>query len=237
MSSLSVQLNKPNSKSRIPVLIRNKPKNFVPKRKIDYSVARTDEEWDALIGPDTPAGKAYWAGVSKRKKDRLTSTIGGFATSLERTFLQIVKDPVVVLAFLAAIAIAVSYNSNPASSIVHSLVDSLNKYEMSKPLGNWISTNIKKFVGFVIFLPSLFSVQGDYRVYLSAAIAVWVFFVDEISIWQYVLQCGLVLLYFRKELVNYRIIIILLGVFVWYSGHLIPQAATVASSTHRPTGK
>lgn len=85
---------------------------------------------------------------------------------------------------------------------------------------NWIDVTETKIIGFLIFLPVLVTVKNEYKIQIVIASLLWVIFIPEHQIIQYVFQAAILRVFLRlpSHAKMERLILLAITAVLYFSG-------------------
>lgn len=133
---------------------------------------------------------------------------GSFFDRVSRVLIDSLNNPMVITMIGIILAILISHlndpNNGPLSRFINGLIDNPS----TKELGNWLKANINRFLGFLTFLPAVFSVQRKDRTMVFISVLIWIFVTPYGSYYQYAYQAVVLLLFYRLSRPSDRAILI-----------------------------
>lgn len=131
------------------------------------------------------------------------------------------NDPVfLLLTIVAAVTVYFHYTSFAAGP-----VGLWVKENPSNKLAVWVAANEKRFLGAVVFLPTVYKVPVVHRPLIGVLIVLWVALVPESGVCQYIVQSAALFMYVNVKRSASRLALIALVCAVYWSGWFVVSTA------------
>lgn len=135
------------------------------------------------------------------------------ASDLFSTIQRVLYNPVVLLSILACTALVVTHSTTFGDGFVGKWVQNNKDNTVAK----WVGDNNEKFLGLIIFLPTIVASPKKIQVLLAAATILWVMLVPESTNFQYLIQSAAMFLYFKVKSQT-RVLIVISVCVLYYMG-------------------
>jgi hypothetical protein len=133
--------------------------------------------------------------------------------------------------FMLVLAICATVIFTALGGVDKSVIASLLTSYKDTALAKWIIANQMSFIGAMTFVPVVYAAPDSYKVVVGVCAALWVLFVKETTVVEYVVQAAALHYYTRVNRVSTRITIAGLVVLAYWLGYLAMPAANVSSGT------
>lgn len=153
--------------------------------------------------------------VNKARTSAASFDLTDAISDVSATIQSSLRNPVVLITLLAAVALVVTHNTAFSDGVV-------GKWIANNPTNAaaiWIEANKNKFLGLVIFAPSVIASPDAVRVMLTIASLLWVMIIPEAEAFQYLIQSAALFLYFKTRKSNTRLVIIGFVIAMYYAGY------------------
>lgn len=139
----------------------------------------------------------------------------------------LLRDRTAMLLILLSVVFIFTHLQDPATSLITSISKRLASIDALAFLGKWVQANSMKVIGILTFLPICLSAPKGYdAIAILFGAVLWVLFVPESSVWQYVIQAALLRSFLAVRTYEHRITMVILGACVYF---LLPALTTVSS--------
>jgi hypothetical protein len=121
-----------------------------------------------------------------------TFDFGNVMSDLQASLTQSFNRPVVLVTFVFAFYLVVAaptYDTSP----LRPYIDKMG----NNTVATWIKDNYPKFLGLVIFTPTVVDLQPNYRTTVAIISLAWVMLVSQKETWEYLFQSLCLHTYFR----------------------------------------
>nr|AQM55319.1 hypothetical protein 3 [Ngewotan negevirus]AQM55321.1 hypothetical protein 3 [Ngewotan negevirus]AQM55324.1 hypothetical protein 3 [Ngewotan negevirus] len=161
------------------------------------------------------------------KRPNTTFDLNSVISDITSTFTKGLNRPLVLLSVVCVIALVVTHSTNFSSGIVGKWIADRST---TNSLALWVHENQARFLGLAIFLPAVLDSPENVRVAVTLASCFWVMLIPASSVYEYVIQALALHTYFRVQLQNSRIFILLLVGVLYFFGHITLTPNPAASS-------
>nr|UCD53732.1 MAG: hypothetical protein 2 [Virgaviridae sp.] len=159
-----------------------------------------------IVRPSAPKKSNKPVKKSKNYSDVVDDILNSFVLALNR--------PIVLVVLLCVFAVVYTHRTQFDSGVIGQWI----KKNHDNALAVWVRDNSMKFLGLLIFLPTVLDSPQKVQPLLFGASFFWVLLVPEALIYEYVIQSIALHTYFRVKLQKSRLVIILFVVFVYFAG-------------------
>lgn len=167
----------------------------------------------------------------KKKTTRDSFDLGTITTDILDSITNSFKRPVVLLSALVVAALVVTHYDVFSDGYIGQWV----KSNPTNSFAQWIGKNEMRFIGLLIFVPTLMDLPKNVQMLASVGTLFWCMIVPETSVLQYVLQSLALHTYFRVKLQSSRIAIIAFVATAYYVGWFTVDTKTASISTSAPS--
>lgn len=147
----------------------------------------------------------------KTREYDFSQTLSDISQSLARGL----NRPLVLLTVVIATAVILTHQTDFNSGFLGSYIS--QGVRNNNTLALWINKNSDKFLGLVIFAPSIIDSPRSVQLLLALSVVLWVMIIPQASIFEYLIQSIALHTYFRVNNKSTRIFIII-AVIVAYIG-------------------
>lgn len=167
----------------------------------------------------------------RRPKQNLGFDLNAVVSDITTTFTKGLNRPLVLLSVVCVCALVVTHSSDFTSGVVGKWI---SEKSSTNSAALWVHQNQARFLGLAIFLPAILDTPDSVRVAVSLASVFWVMLIPAASIYEYVIQAFALHTYFRVQLQNSRILILLTVGVLYFLGHitLSPTSPLTASAVN-----
>nr|QVG74711.1 hypothetical protein 2 [ssRNA positive-strand virus sp.] len=151
--------------------------------------------------------------IQKKLKPK-NKTYNDVMDDIINSFVLALNRPIVLVVLLCVVAVVYTHHTQFDTGVIGQWI----KKNHNNALAIWIKDNSMKFLGLLIFLPTVLDSPQKVQPLLFGASFFWVLLVPEASIYEYVVQSIALHTYFRVKLQKSRLVIILFVVFVYFAG-------------------
>lgn len=159
-----------------------------------------------IVRPPPPKKQKKSVKKSNNYSDVFDDILNSFVLALNR--------PIVLVVLLCVVAVVYTHHIQFDTGVIGQWV----KKNPNNALAIWIRDNSMKFLGLLIFFPTILDSPQKVQPLLFGASFFWVLLVPEASIYEYVIQSVALHTYFRVKLQKSRFVIILFVAFVYFAG-------------------
>jgi hypothetical protein len=135
-------------------------------------------------------------------------------------FTQMISEPSFVFAIIVIGSIVFFHIADGYESPIDNFVLYLNKSESTKHIGTWLSTNKDRFVGTLIFIPTVFVVNARYRMMVIISAIIFLYFLPIVNWFEYLLLSIMLLFYCKMPDKSIRFAIIITAFISYYIGFI-----------------
>lgn len=162
----------------------------------------------------------------KKSKNKNRSDFGSIVSDVFDSITNSFKRPTVLLSALVVTALVITHYDVFDNGFVGKWV----KANPDNSFAQWIGKNEMRFIGLLIFVPTLIDLPKNVQILASVGAIFWCLIVPETSVFQYVLQSLSLHTYFRVKQQSSRIAIILFVAVAYYVGWMTISSTTTTSS-------
>lgn len=115
----------------------------------------------------------------------------------------------------------------------------LKEHAATNSLAKWILTNNMKFLGGLIFLPTLYALPSDVSNMMLIGVLAWIFLIPEYSTYEYLVQSFALHTFFRVRQSSTRVFLVVVVAILWFLGIFVfnkPKLPVSATAAKPPTG-
>lgn len=163
----------------------------------------------------------------KSKRTDTTFDLNSVVADVTSTFTKGLNRPLVLLSVVCVVALVVTHSTNFSSGVVGKWIA---EKSTSNSLALWVHENQARFLGLAIFLPAVLDTPENVRVAVTLASCFWVMLIPASSVYEYVIHALALHTYFRVQLQNSRIFILLAVGVLYFFGHITLASNSAASS-------
>lgn len=143
------------------------------------------------------------------------------------TVLRAVNDPIfLLLSVLAAMTVYFHYTSFASGPVGQWVAEN-----PGNKLAKWVSANEKRFLGAVLFLPSVYRMPQAHRAIVAVLVIMWVALIPESGVYQYAVQSFALFLYVNVKRSSTRMTLIAVVCAIYWSGWLVEPASVATAKT------
>lgn len=172
-----------------------------------------------------PIQRQFISVKSKPSPKQKLDVVGKIMTTIQR----ICNDPMIMMLMILASYLVINHHKFAGESVITNWIK-LIKDNGNANVAEFLTNNLKKLVGVLVFFPAILTVPVKFRSITIFAVGTWIWLIPESSPWQYVIQACILVFYFRLPDISDKIIIIAFGAVMWTAGYLLPAAMNVSSS-------
>lgn len=149
---------------------------------------------------------------------------GGDFMVVFQNFVNYVKIAVSNGTFLITLAIVCyllfSYQ-NHDDNIIRVGINKMIADPTFKHVGEWLSRNIVKFVGFIAFIPAIVNAPANKQALTGVLAFLWVWFVPEHNSFEYIVQGILLYLFVKTKSDKYKLMVFVMVLILYFSQYII----------------
>lgn len=154
---------------------------------------------------------------NNKPKQKNKKNYKDYTDILEDIFNSIVvalNRPIVLIVLLCVIAVVYTHHTHFDSGLIGKWV----KANSTNSLAIWIRDNVLKFLGLLIFIPTILDSPSKTQPLLFATAIFWVMIIPEASIYEYVIQSFALHTYFRVKLQKTRLTLLIFVIIAYFAG-------------------
>lgn len=154
---------------------------------------------------------------TNKTKQKVKKNYKDYTDILEDIFNSLVlalNRPIVLIVLLCVVAVVYTHHTHFDSGLIGKWV----KANSSNSLAIWIKDNVMKFLGLLIFIPTILDSPSKTQPLLFATAIFWVMLIPEASIYEYVIQSFALHTYFRVKLQKTRLTLIIFVIIAYFAG-------------------
>lgn len=153
----------------------------------------------------------------KRNRSSTTFDLNSVVSDISSTFTKGLNRPLVLLSVVCVVALVVTHNADFSSGVVGKWIA---EKSTTNSLALWVHQNQVRFLGLAVFLPAVLDTPDNVRMAVALASCFWVMLIPAVSIYEYVIQALALHTYFRVQLQNSRIFILITVGVLYFFGHI-----------------
>ncbi|QBR99596.1 hypothetical protein [Manglie virus] len=164
-----------------------------------------------------PAARTVSRNSATPKRPNTTFDLNSVVADVTSTFTKGLNRPLVLLSVVCVVALVVTHSTDFSSGVVGKWIADKST---TNSLALWVHENQARFLGLAIFLPAVLDSPENVRVAVTLASCFWVMLIPASSVYEYVIQALALHTYFRVQLQNSRIFILLVVCVLYFFGHI-----------------
>lgn len=149
---------------------------------------------------------------------------GGDFMVVFQNFVNYVKIAVSNGTFLITLAVVCyvlfSYQ-NHEDNIIRVGINKLIADPTFKHVGEWLSRNVVKFVGFIAFIPAVVNAPANKQALTGVLAFLWVWFVPEHNSFEYIIQGVLLYLFVKTKSDKYKLMVFVMVLMLYFGQYII----------------
>lgn len=184
------------------------------KRSAGKNVAAARSTTSQKVAVPTASKKSTPA---KRNRSNTMFDLNSVISDISSTFTKGLNRPLVLLSVVCVVALVVTHNADFSSGVVGKWIA---EKSASNSLALWVHQNQVRFLGLAVFLPAVLDTPDNVRIAVALSSCFWVMLIPAVSIYEYVIQALALHTYFRVQLQNSRIFILMAVGVLYFFGHI-----------------
>lgn len=133
-----------------------------------------------------------------------------FFDDLFKSIKTALSNEVVVLSVVIVVALVSLHVTDPDSGPIGNMISKLKKGSY-KNIGDFLETHIKKLLGVLIFIPVIYPIRKDQKLYIILFTAFWILITPASSPLIYFLQAMTLYLYLKLRKSSHKVVIVIIG--------------------------
>ena len=157
---------------------------------------------------------------TKKTKAKTKNKTKDFFEDLWTSFSTAFNSPHIIAVLIISVGVVVTHISDPQSGPLSGVISNLKNNTNTESLGNWLSENLVKFVGIIIFIPAVVSIPEKNRATIGILSLLWVYIIPEATYLQYSLQALVLVLFNRMKGSTHRMMLVGILVALYFLGNI-----------------